>query len=1723
MACRYLDAAQADGMLVGGVNLWFSPEHNQETGMLRAAQSATARCHSFDAKADGYVKAEGVSVIYLKRLADAIRDGDPIRAVIRGTATNSDGHTPAGIASPSAEAQAAAIQRAYANAGITDFNGTGFLECHGTGTPTGDPIEVRGAAIVFAPSRTPGRELVIGSVKSNIGHSEAAAGLSGLIKAVLAVESGVIPGNPTFVDPNPSIDFHALRVRATRTTIKWPKSAGDSTVVRRASVSSYGFGGANAHAVVESVGMLGSSSRGVSSYKRVTADTFFDQLENEDDDDERRDAGPLSVLFFSANDEESLRKYVSQLSAHFIKPGVSVDLRDLAYTLSARRTRHYVGAFSLCRDTRSIREDSLVIGRLASPHPPRVGFVFTGQGAQWSQMGAHLIEYFPMARAVIRHLDGVLSALEDPPTWSLLDELTEPRSSEVLRQPEFSQPLVTALQLALLAVTEHWGIQPVAVVGHSSGEIAAAACAGLISYEDAIKVAYYRGLAAKLAMPAQEPLGMLAVGISAEKIKSYINDNTSSPSAVQVACFNGPNSLTLSGPRHALDDVRDRLQDDGHFARMLHVDLAYHSSYMTDIAETYHGMLSKHCELKGRNTQKAPSRPVQMFSSVTGDKILLDFDRTLDVAYWKANMVSTVLFDQAVSNMLQDVHNGASFLVEIGPSDTLSGPISQIANSLTGSENASPLATYTAAWKRSTDPMLSLYNTAGHLFLNGGRDAVDLTKVNRLSSDELAAPPRVVTDLPNYAWNHTTRYWHETQASRDWRFKPFIRHDLLGSKINGTPWAAPTFRHTLRLSEQPWLRDHKLFRQIVIPGAAYITMTVEAVYQATMATVWNHTPPARAQVRMRNVHFTRAMMLEYDGETRYTLSLTPARSILASATQVWYEFAIRDADAAETAAVGVPPYCSGLVCIEGGGDGNNQTLPRVVHGSPAETAPLNLPEPASVWFRAMAAAGYNFGPNFRKILMVEANIGSRTARTTISLVPPPSEYLQSDYALHPAVIDAALQTCIPPLSQCDVAAAGASRVVLIPQVISSLVIPIRRDISQKQVNRLPDEGICVSSAKWIGVGDVNNPRNYTVSCSLYDPHDSELLFEMQTMTLGAIEASEVRTPHTIMREIWDADISLLLNVPGMGEQDKGARLRGYLDRQDDHARDGENRAKLQRLLDLVAHKNPGLKVLECNLYPGNASSVWTQYNSLAQAQPSPIRWACRRHQLAVCDTDTLVRVQKDHIPSVPPGIQVALLDAVFNQEVEGGFDLVIVNNISDVAKAAELQVTPDETTQHIMVAKGIRKCLRKGGLVVATRLPTSLYHFDDLEMVDVGDGISVAQLLDPGDRIEESDSNENGATTYNKRPAISLVSFLPSPSETSLNISSKLASQYGWEISTFTNPEGEEAFAASTPVLVLDEISETIMDRLDEKQWLLLQHLVAQERRILWVTSGAQLHVSHPTRAAILGLFRTVRAEEGLRLISLDVESAEDHYAISKCLDLLCQEASQKDSEFVSRSVSFPDDNGTILYISRIVPDAPPTALQQDDDDGNAPVIETSLNSHPVTLQLGAGQLGSIDSLRWAEVSPNEEAAPLPYGWIEIEVVAAGLNYKDVLLTMGIVPGNDHAIGGDSAGVVRRVGAGVDEGVLAVGDRVVALCDKCFANRVRVSAARAHRIPEEMTFAEAAGLLSAYLTAVHALLHLAGLKKGMSVLIHSAAGGLGIAALQLARYVGAEVSLSKSV
>jgi acyl transferase domain-containing protein len=344
------------------------------------------------------------------------------------------------------------------------------------------------------------------------------------------------------------------------------------------------------------------------------------------------------------------------------------------------------------------------------------------------------------------------------------------------------------LQLAILETFRACGLTTHAVVGHSSGEIAAAVAAGLLTPEQAIQIAYYRGKATS-ERKADTALGMMAVGlgIGSDGIDPYLEGTS-----IAVACCNSPKSITLSGIRSELEAAKKKLDEDGKFARILHVDAAYHSKHMAPAGAWYQDMLDKWVPwlAPGRQTS-------HMFSSTTGKAV----SSGLTAKYWVKNMSSPVLFSQAMQKLIRQ-EDGANMLIEIGPSNALSGPISQIKKSLGSSIE------YCSAWKRGSEAYHNLLSLAGKLFVAGS--PINLQPLNQ---DIDFREPKFLCDLPNYAWNHSTKYWNETESSKDWRFRKFLHHDLIGSKILGVPWSHPTWSKVLRVNDLTWLRDHMVSKQ----------------------------------------------------------------------------------------------------------------------------------------------------------------------------------------------------------------------------------------------------------------------------------------------------------------------------------------------------------------------------------------------------------------------------------------------------------------------------------------------------------------------------------------------------------------------------------------------------------------------------------------------------------------------------------------------------------------------------------------------------------------------------------------------------------------------------------------------------------------------------------------------------------------------------------------------
>ncbi|KAH8729278.1 putative polyketide synthase [Ilyonectria robusta] len=1701
VACKYLQAGLMDGALVASANINMDPEHTIESGSLRGTISESGKCHTFDNKADGYVKSEAVNCVYIKRLRDAIRDGDPIRAVIRGTSSNSDGRTP-GIASPSSEAQAAAAMAAYERAGITDLSRTGYLECHGTGTPAGDPIETTGASMVFKASHPADDPLIVGSIKSNIGHSENAAGISSLLKATLAVESGIIPGNPTFITPNPKIDFAKLHLRPSRVAVNWPKSKND---YRRASVNSFGFGGTNAHAIVEASEhylreqKIQQHVQYLSTYSEES-DDFFD----DDDDEVDESAGGVprpQVVVFSANNLDSLKLYLKKLRTHLLNPRVSIKLSDLTYTLSERRTRLYHRGFAVITkgpDAKvdGISADSVIFGKQAAD-PPKIGFVFTGQGAQWPQMGRDLLTAFPeTAGAIIKRLDVALQDLspEVRPAWSIYSELTESRTSDHMRLPEFSQPLVTALQLALFEVLKMWGVSPRAVVGHSSGEIAAACTAGLLTPEQAIKIAYLRGYAGKAATGTSEALSMMAVGMGPEKAQPYldaVNVSGEKP-VVEIACYNSPSSITLAGTVDSLNVVREAIQADGHFARLLQVNLAYHSRYMGTISEAYEKLLVENKCLEG---SPKSSGSVKMFSSVLREKLSREAETGVD--YWKANMVSPVRFADACLELMKDQEDGADFLIELGPSNALAGPVGQIKKTL---PNDGTNIMYASATKRGAETLQALYSVAGQLFIAGAD--IPLTKVNGVEGVS-PTKPSILIDLPNYAWNHTTKYWHESEISKEWRFRRFLHHDLLGSKVLGTSWNAPSWKKPLKLSDFPWLSEHKMGTDVVFPGAGYIAMAIEAVHQTTLSLATDdeakELDAESYHYQLRDVKFSKALVLDDTVDAAVMLNLTPTQGLKSR----WYKYEVISTVGGE--ALTTTSHSTGFVRLNKG----------LFKNPPADPESLMLPlkhtAPAKLWYGSMADAGYGFGPSFQKQVEVEVTLGQPKSRSLVNLTSPSSKWKQSYYPLHPVVMDGCFQTVSPSLWHGDRSAVDS---LLIPASVDSLCI------SAFPEGQLPEVGLSISSAKYLGRGRLEDKIHYSSYASVYNPTTGDAIFDMKGLRYHRLETQNASSePYPYTRLEWKPDFSYLREAGKLSTAIEARKIK--------------QSSSVHSVIDFAAHKKPHLAVLEVNLTPNDTSSLWLEKPGSKHAT----RAACRAYQLISKYPDAVLEAENQYAGSAnakftlldPTSVDFEPSPEVYDLVIvklpptpSAKVDILIANIDKHVAESGSMlfiQGSENFETQLNGEVNGDAKELTNGEVETTTAHvngetngETNGNHVEETT-VDISVSLEKSGFKSirtiPSEGKDVAVVASKSALEDAQRGAIALVRLSETSEITSL--AAKSLSELGWSLTEHAS--SVEAVQHKSTVLVIDELAQPLLTTVTDSQWSTVKELVRKECNILWVTQGAQMAVKNPQASVAQGVFRSVRSEEPLlNIITLDVESSEAEglpntvAAVDTLLQLAQNKPNQEsnDFEFVER--------GGILYIPRILPDEGLHSAQVEGDRASTRTVD--LHASKSTIRLITGKRGDIDSLHWTEIG-SSEATELEPGFLEVEIYASSLNFKDVIVAMGIIPENEHLLGLDGAGIVTRVGPGVTD--RHVGQRVAVLERGTLANRVITPREYTMTIPDSMSFEEGATMPLVFVTSMESLFGLANLRRGQKVLIHSAAGGIGISSIQLCKYKECEV------
>ena len=782
LACQSLRSRESDMCLAGGVSLMVAPELNIALAKV-GFMSPDGTCYTFDSRAAGFGRGEGCGVIVLKRLADALVDGDHVLAVVRGSAVNQDGRSTL-LTAPNGQAQRAVVRTALQRAGVAPEQ-VSHIEAHGTGTLLGDPIEVEALIDVLSPPGGSESALpcALTSVKTNFGHLEAAAGIAGLIKVVLSLQHEAIPPHLRLQTLNPHASLEGTRLFIPTEETPWRAGANP----RIAGISSFGIGGTNAHVVI-----------GEAPARAATPLPAADQQRT-------------CLLPISAGSPEALAELVAQY-ATFLR-GVASDLGTYNIcSAAALRRNHYACRLAVVGNSPAELADRLQAARAADALTTRNGraletaagvdlpavvFVFSGQGPQWYAMGRELLAQETVFRAVVEQCDALLLPLAG---WSLLAELQADEAASRIDQTEVAQPLIFALQMGLDALWRSWGIEPAAVIGHSVGEIAAACSSGALTLAQAITLVYHRS---RLMQRATGNGRMASVELPADAVRQLIAPYASplrNGDRLSLAAINGPTTTVIAGETAALQAVLDQLTQQQISSRELRVNYAFHSAQMAPLADELVRVLADLGWTPG-------PAAVPVYSTVTGGA---SDGHNFDAAYWGRNMRQTVRFADAVQSAAQD---GLHLFVELSPHPVLAGVTSDCLAA------AGLRGTALASLRRQRPEREGLLGTLAELYAWG-------CDVNW---DALYPTAGMHVDLPLYAWQRQ-RYWFEpaTPTGSQYALPPLVRPDLLGPALRSPAIEGVLFQSTLAADSPAYLTDHRIFGCPVLPATAYLAMATAA-------------------------------------------------------------------------------------------------------------------------------------------------------------------------------------------------------------------------------------------------------------------------------------------------------------------------------------------------------------------------------------------------------------------------------------------------------------------------------------------------------------------------------------------------------------------------------------------------------------------------------------------------------------------------------------------------------------------------------------------------------------------------------------------------------------------------------------------------------------------------------------------------------------------------------
>ncbi|KAI0202851.1 polyketide synthase dehydratase-domain-containing protein [Astrocystis sublimbata] len=1832
MAVNAIRNGDCDGAFVAAAN-WISDPSMQIVMDKLGALSPTSRCHTFDACADGYARGEGYAALYLKKSSLAILDANPIRAMIRGTAVNANGRT-GGITRPSVDGQEDVIRRTYQNAGRLPFADTAFFECHGTGTQAGDPLEVEAIGNVFASSRsdTPDDRLLIGSIKPSLGHTEGASAIASIMKVVLSLEAGRIP--PTFgvTTLNPKIDFAAAKVEVVRDSVRpWPQCK-----LRRASVNSFGFGGANGHCLIDHVNVVlpdyvkpGITNRSKLANSHRTNGSSADhnnqpsvlmhspithsQKKLSTADAMTRD---LVLLPFSAHNTTSLALNIKALSEVLGQ----WSLADVAYTLSYRRSKLQHRSYRIVDRHDPTLGLAVECPVFTSPIDiATVAYVFTGQGAQWHAMGAQILEY-AVFRTAIEHLDFVLAQLPNPLPWHIAHIISGACDENIIHLPQVSQVVCTAVQIGLIDLLSSWSIRPTVVVGHSSGEMAAAYASGRITAAEAIAVAHARGQT----VSNNTQIGaMLAVGLGSEQVAAeYLGGKEEH---ITIAALNSPNSTTLSGDADAIDSLSSQLTADGIFNRKLRTGgNAYHSHHMRQLGGGFVDRLSdylKVIEQLGLSDHAKRYPPIPWVSSVVPKKPTGTGD--MDPSYWRCNLESPVRFSEAVENMLQPTRGSApDILVEIGPHPALKGPLDQIL------KHSGKSVQYSSTLRRNEDGRISMLNLAGKLF--GLNAAIDVGSVSAIDGQHEYGTCLIqgctAVDLPTYKYTYGPISYCESRASKEFRLRDIVRHDILGSRVVGASRTQPQWRNVLRVKDLPWLSDHRLIPDAVFPAAGFVAMAAEAASQ-----IHAEKPSSRdiTGFSMVKVDIGTALKIpEDDDGVEIVLGIDFIDTESARETS-WAKFTV-SSWARDSGNWTV--HCTGRVKPE--------VSQRPGSSKMSTNMDARSPDIAS-WYDKFADIGIGYGPMFRPLskILVDPNQNLARASVALDMTTKTIQGGESNYHVHPTAIDGAIQLG---LIACYGGQVERANVAYVPVHFSRLYLragcedtsamvtargrtqglrnayvqlqvvdrhgeallevdtlkltrfqgltlpestrstkafnspftrlcwkPDFRNLGNQQARQLfpaPEENIsriaaleradtisCLVVAdiydrfvrdeggpqpkgelshwlSWVRKCVEEDSRRNMVEAAQLDPAKRSHLLQKLCAEAGSqVEAMTAKCLHENIDDILherttgiDVLISRGLLTP---LYESGHLIAG-------------SHPQLFNILDLAGHSNPNLRIIEVGA--GTGAATRTAMRALVGANGMK-----RYADYTFTDISAGFFGAAREFMSEYRDIKYSVLDIEQDPMAngyEGIYDIVlaceaihVTESLDKVLKHCRSLLKPGgkliiaETT-HIRVAAGLLYGTFTGYWLGAfdgrtegpfmnqsawdTRLLASGFSGVDIILDDYPSPQQSTSVI-VSTRLEETDKSKNHGVE-NDQALIYLLHSVSGPTPLLGRIVSELeglANPYRAVVLGLDAPESVPKGARVIAFLNAEN------DLFDPEDSLLkaYQILVRNAQSMVWVTSCGVIQGRDPRGGFMLGLLRAIATENpASKFLSIDIDISDfdaESGRLAKSI-IACEASLQEEVDgngtHGDRELAW---QGGCMRVSRVVPDG---KLGPYAEPTRTPAhlgcdILPSKSQGPLCADFETpGILASLYFRPYTELLQH-----IPATFIDVEVAAVGLSWSDLAFGSGPFDAFNHDRSSEYTGVVVRTGSQVVG--FSVGDRVYGVGKVHFGTHTRVPASFAQKLQPVDDILHMATMPLVYMTALYALEHIANLREGQTVLIQSATGGLGLAAIQVARMKGAEV------